>query len=486
MTAESAVPGVAEGTAAAAPEPEASLGSLLAPEGLGIWTWVLGYTAILSTLSILRYRLWLSTGFDLGLYEQGLWLIMHHGLLAATTYTHQPILARDESWILVALAPLYAVGGVGFLLVLQSFALGLGYLFIRRIAQALGVPNGAAHLVGAIYLLYPVVISANLFDFHPNTLATTLLFGLVWAALVRRWRIYAVLLALSLLAQNHVALPVAVLALVLAARRDFLWAAVTLASAVLVARLDLHAALPYLTGTAGSTWSAVVPGALSPFASAHVAFAWIRSPRDWEYLAFLVGPVAALAWLGGGALLNPWWLPGLAVAYGNLLSPEAAATSPFSALSVLAVPFVFAGCLMALRGRALVRGRARLTLAVPAAAVLAFVWFQWHLGALTPPPNATALAAAVSKIPPRVPLVTQNFTASTLSNRTHVWLTRATVPSTLPAGTYVLLDNRYPPRVSASSTTKRLEAALARLPTAAHEYSHHGVRLYRLRHRLTL
>jgi len=84
--------------------------------------------------------------------------------------------------------------------VLQSLALGLGYLLLRTIAAELGVPERQAHRLGLLYFVYPPVIGANLFDFHPDVLAVPLL---LWALLLylrrRPWAyLGAVALAVAL------------------------------------------------------------------------------------------------------------------------------------------------------------------------------------------------------------------------------------------------------------------------------------------------
>ena len=64
----------------------------------------------------------------------------------------------------------------------------------------------------AVYLLYPALQSATLFDFHPVTLAAPLLMFCIWAAEERRWVTLAVCATLAALTQEQVGLLLVALA----------------------------------------------------------------------------------------------------------------------------------------------------------------------------------------------------------------------------------------------------------------------------------
>jgi hypothetical protein len=416
------------------------LGSLLLPERLGIWSWALGYAAILCSLSVLRYHLWISTGFDLGLYEQGLWLILHRGLRTATTYTGQPILARGASWLLIPLAPVYAVGGAGFLLALQSLALGLGYVPLRRIGSALGVADRTAHLVGVAYLLYPVVLGANLFDFHPVVLAVpALLAGLAASLQARPGRALA-WWGLALLARDTVSLPLLMLGVVQGLRGERRTAVEAIVLALLAAFVDGGLLLPWLLHAprplplSGLRLGLGVPAGLR-------VETWLRTLRAWEYLVWLAGPLAGFAMLARRQVLHLWWLPALAVVAVNLGENTAATTSPFNQLSLLVVPFAFAALLGALRLRILAgRGQRALALGPVLLFLAVFAWHQVRTDWKAIPASADKLVAAAATVPASAPVVAQNFALPRLSDRRAVWLPQLALRRGVPRGTYVLLD----------------------------------------------
>lgn len=457
----------------------APMGSFLAPERIGVWAWVLGYTAILTSLSVLRAQLWLGTGFDFGLYQQGLWQILHQGLQAATTYTGQPILAQGAPWVLILLAPLYALGGPGLLLALQSFALGLGYLLIRRMARTLEVPAGTAHLLGVIYLLFPTVLGSNLFDFHPTVLAVPLFFGLVITALERRTAAFMALAVLCFLVQASVAVPLAGIGVALVLQRRVLWGLGTIGAALLGLWLDLRVLLP-LAVHAHLAWGpTLIPS--GPAGGPATLLHSLLHMRSWQYLAWLAAPLALVSLAGRPSRHIAWLIPALAVITTNLLSPALATTNPFTNDSLLAVPFLMATVV----GQWIVRpvGSRRqigALLAVPLIAVVAFFVHDWQVSWRTLPPNGNALSAAAALIPPGASVVAQNFSAAQLSARPAIWLPSSAVQRSLPSGTYVLLDGRTSTGFTPVSTLQALNSTLAGDRTARHVYAKDDVYLYEL------
>ncbi len=470
--------------AAAAGEP----GSLLVPERLGAWTWVLGYTAILSTLSILRYHLFLATGFDLGIYEQGLWLILHQGLAAVTSYTGRPALAQDASWLLVPLAPLFALGGVGLLLVAQSFALGLGYLLIRRIARTLGVPEHRGHLLAASYLLFPTVLAGNLFDFHPEAILVPILLGVVAAHLEHK-RLGLVLLLLSALATSDAApLPLVALALAFLLRRDLFAAAVTALVAIGGLWIDVRLLLPWAAHAALSAPALLGSTAFTALARGHLA-ATLRHLRAWEYLAWMLGPPVVLGLSGRSPRLSLWCLPAAAVLTANLATATPATLSPFEPPSLAAVPFLFVACAaahIASSAQASTQGSTRtagvgpnpLRLLAPMGVACATLVYCFHEATLSDralPRNATELTAALAVLPPAAPIVAPTFVLPHVSDRPSAQLLTA-VRDPVPAGTFVLLDTEAP----AKALTPALLASAVAHHAAAILYATDGVTMYRL------
>lgn len=452
----------------------ASIGSLLLPERLGIWTWVLGYTAILTTLSVLRYHLWLATGFDLGMYEQALWLIWHHGLLAPSSYTGHPLLGLQASCMLLPLAVVYHFGGTGALLALQAFALGIGYGLLRDIGHQLGVPDRMAHLVGAAYLLYPVVLGANLFDFHPVTLAVPLLLAGLGAALRHRPVALGLWLLPALLTQDSLVWPVLLLAVALLGRRQPRLAVAALVSAGAVAAVDAFLVLPHLGGVPAGLWPAALLSAAELPAQLGAWTAWMGALRSWEYIVWIVGPLAGILVLARRGVLNLWWLPALAVVAAELAQGNAATTSPFNQWSLPAVPFLFVALLCALVGRDVALGRRAKAVAVAPVVLFAavFAWHQFHTNWHALPAQVASLTAALQEVKPAAAVVAQNFALARVADRQVALLPAEALARPLRAGTFVLLDPHATtgttPPTALATLTKRV-SALGHAKTVFHQ-----------------
>ncbi len=435
---------------------EDTIGSFLVPERLQIWAWVLAYTAMMSTITVLRYHLWLANGWDLGLYQQGLWLIWHKGLLAPSSYTGQPILARGGSLILILFAPLYAIGGVGLLLVSQAFCLGLGYLFVRRIAEFLGVHSSVAHLLGLIYLIFPTVIGVNLTDFHPDVVALPALFAIIWTGLRDRWLWAAVLGVAAAMVRDTVTLPTLALGAVLIFQGHQRSGLAVAAAGILAYVLDTRLLLPALTHGGPVQLIPGLAAATMPSLLTHIA----QQLRTYEYLGVLLMPLAAVMALGWRRLLNPWWIPALLVMGFNLLMVTPAFSDPFDQFSVAAVPFLLMGAVVAassLPGR-MPRVRRQLVMVLPLLLLVVVLYHEKHIAFRPGPPNLAQVEAAVALIPAGAPAVTPNFVAPHLADRAVEVVPSSGYHSVLPRGTYVLLDTMY----STGTTPLRLRTSLER------------------------
>ena len=148
-------------------------------------------------------------GFDVGIYDQGTWLLSR---LRAPFVTVRGLnlFGEHASYILILVAPLYRLwADPRLLLLLQAIALALPAWVVYRLGtRHLG--NPAAGLAVAIaYLAFPAMQWALTWQFHPETLAAGFLALAALAADGRRTRLMAVWLGLALLCREDVGLVVA-------------------------------------------------------------------------------------------------------------------------------------------------------------------------------------------------------------------------------------------------------------------------------------
>jgi uncharacterized membrane protein len=179
-----------------------------------IWTW---YFSIRS-LNI-HHALGTAT-YDSALYDQGMWLLSRFDA-PFVTLMGRNLFGDHTSFVLLFLVPLYWIApGAWIMFTAQSAAIAAGaipvFLYARR---RLGSEWWA--LVGAgTYLLHPAVGWTNLENFHPDAFLGVFVGFAIYAALERRWRLYAVFVVLALMVKEDASLVIVPLGIWVAVRRD--------------------------------------------------------------------------------------------------------------------------------------------------------------------------------------------------------------------------------------------------------------------------
>ena len=167
---------------------------------------VLTYALAFSTVSILAYRNFSMSAFDIGIHTQAIWkLSTGRGLF--NTVRGLPIWG-DHCWfVMVLYAPLYWIfPRVETLLALQSFALAFGAIPLATLILRRGGGGVAALLFGAAWLFSPALQNMNLENYHPEVLAAPFLLWAVERADAGKWRGYWVAIVVALLCKEDVAL----------------------------------------------------------------------------------------------------------------------------------------------------------------------------------------------------------------------------------------------------------------------------------------
>ena len=149
---------------------------------LVVLTASLGYSILLSDLSILKYESFNATFGDLGLNNHVLWLLSHGGLTEYYQSGFSSVYAFNyQKPIYLIFAPFYALDPtIQFLLVTQSFFLGFAavplYLMCRRTSKS----EWISALVATSYLVYFPIAGANLFDWHEMSFLPMFFFAMLY------------------------------------------------------------------------------------------------------------------------------------------------------------------------------------------------------------------------------------------------------------------------------------------------------------------
>jgi uncharacterized membrane protein len=145
---------------------------------------MVGAAAVIFFLcSSLRHALFQSTAWDLGIFDQAIYLISQ-GKIPISSFLGFHIMGDHASFVFYILALFYNIyPDVHWLLAVQAVALAVGALPVWMLANLAGLKREQSVAMAAVYLLYPVVFNINLFDFHPEVLALP---AILWAILAAR------------------------------------------------------------------------------------------------------------------------------------------------------------------------------------------------------------------------------------------------------------------------------------------------------------
>jgi uncharacterized membrane protein len=92
-------------------------------------------------------------------------------------------MGNHAAWAVYPLGLLYKIYPSPYwLLAVQAVALALGALPTYYLSLQAGLKETQAATMAAVYLLYPLIFNANIFEFHPEVMAVPVFLGVVLAA----------------------------------------------------------------------------------------------------------------------------------------------------------------------------------------------------------------------------------------------------------------------------------------------------------------
>ena len=140
-------------------------------------------TIVLFICSAIRHALFNSNGWDLGIFDQAIYLISI-GRSPFSTFLDFHILGDHAAFIFYPLALLYKIyPDVHWLFGVQSLLLATGTLPTWCLSRQAGLTEKQSLTMAIAYILYPLVFNINLFDFHPDVLVLP---GILWAVFAAR------------------------------------------------------------------------------------------------------------------------------------------------------------------------------------------------------------------------------------------------------------------------------------------------------------
>lgn len=172
---------------------------------------VVVWSATFIYLGWMRHARFSTYGFDLGIYDQGVWLLSQLKDPFVTVRGLE-LFGHHVNPILVAIAPFYRLGGgPELLLVVQVLAQASGAVAVYLLARDRLGGRWLGVAMAGVLLLNPTYQFLAWEFFHPDALAMAPLLFAYWAARAHRWPWFWVGAVLAMACKEDVALAVLVL-----------------------------------------------------------------------------------------------------------------------------------------------------------------------------------------------------------------------------------------------------------------------------------
>ena len=169
---------------------------------------IIGYTAIIGFVTVLRHYLLFSCAWDLGIFNQAFWSTINGRFFFYTVepWIGESFFAVHFSPILIFVVPFYAIyPHPETLLVLQSFVIALGVVPLYFLAKD-KLSQRSALLLSASYLINPLILVGNLYDFHFEAFIPVTLFSTIYFLEKRNLKLYTLSVLLSLMVHEYMAI----------------------------------------------------------------------------------------------------------------------------------------------------------------------------------------------------------------------------------------------------------------------------------------
>jgi uncharacterized membrane protein len=272
-----------------------------------LWTWTALLLCLCSGVATTRLQWDIHRGlgtssFDVGLYDQGMWLLSRFHA-PFVTLMGRNLFGDHASLVLFFVAPLYWIfPGTETLLALQSFVVAAGalpiYFFARRQLNS-GV-LGCAFAV--IWLVNPAVNGTIFENYHPDSFLGLFVPLAIVFALSKRWGWYWIAVGLCLLVKEDVVLVIVPLGAMVAIRGETRRGILTALAGISAALLGMFVLMKNLIGVPTRNGWRIPFGGFSGFLKESVThpatvFRYLTSEGRMMYWWKMFAPFALLSFM---------------------------------------------------------------------------------------------------------------------------------------------------------------------------------------------
>ena len=446
--------------------------------------WISLASLIFFLAATLRHTLFQSTAFDLGIYDQIVYL-MSRGLPQISSYLGFHHMGNHAAFSLYPLALLYWIyPSVYWLFAVQAVFLALGALPTWMLARQAGLSRSLSQAMVAAYLFYPLVFNLNLFDFHPEVMALAAFLLAIWTARSQQNIGFCVVILFVLGCKDALSMTIAAMGfwlLVFEKRRFCGLFALLVGSAWFF--LTTQWMIPMLSGTEAAAvdryselGDSVLEIGQNLLLKPSLVLNQIFSPDTSKYLSRLLAP---LVWGLVPQHLAPL-VSGIPALLANLLSESPAQRDVVHQYSLPILPFLLVAAIDALAaGRGWLRQRRWIVLWSIVFFVLLGKYTRFYPEYVRSLDTWAASREAIAQIEPHQGgVITDNFLGAHLSQRPFIQLLRpAKFEADVQQADYVLLNLNNPWQDNVKPV-KQVLAKVEQNPAFQLGYQRDGVYLF--------
>ena len=460
----------------------------------GIWILIGISFLILFLSSSLKHRLFQSSAWDLGIFDQAVYLISQ-GQSPISSFLGFHILGDHAAFILYPLSLLYWIyPNVHWLLMVQALAFALGTYPIFRLALLAGLSSSQGIVVGVIYLLYPAVFNINLLDFHPEVIALP---SIIWMILAARskWIIqFCIALVITLSCKAVLSLTVAAMGLWLVIFEKRKWYGTIalftgIAWFIIATQIIIPAFGSEVASIArhvhrykelGSSFSEIL---LNILTRPYLIVGRVFSVGTLEYLVLVFSPVIYVFFTKNLKSLVQL-IPAVPTLIINILSSEAAQRNLVHQYSLPIIPFILLIVISYLQSTPHFSQQSRYKLykIMVCWAILAFLILSrlsFFLGSYYQSIDTLQVTReAIARVDTKESVLTTAEIAPHLTNRPSIYFTNTDSQQNIDQFRYILLNTRHPGWMSSKQFATELVNQLENNHQFQLDYHKDGVYLF--------
>lgn len=299
---------------------------------------IIFYTSILSMVSISNYNRFFYSAFDIGIFDQGLWLLSQ-GKDPFVTVRGLNLFGDHIQFISVFVAPIFWIwNDTRILLIFQSAILASGAIPLYLIAKE-KFKNKWIPLTFIIsYLLYPPLYYINLENFHLVSIAVPILFFAFYFLMKRKYLPFLIFIGLALITREELTLTALAIGIYAFFKYDRKIGTVVILSSLAWMFLIFSLIFPYYTPffNPNIRRGGDVLGSVKEIITNPRFILSLNTAENRNYLFDIFSPVAFISFLNPQTLFLA--LPGIGI---NLIAAWPYAHSIHYHYTYAIIPFIF-------------------------------------------------------------------------------------------------------------------------------------------------